>query len=426
MASTPKPKRPQARKPRRPGAAAPPPPVPVAGGPPWAVVNDRGAERVRGGHLWIYASDILGFEPAPPPPEATAPVRVRDRRGRELGLADWSPQSQIRLRLLSRGAGDTADGAWLRQRLEAALAYRRRVVRESDAYRLVSAEADGLPGLIVDRYGAALSLQALTWGMAARQDAIVALLERLLTPQVIVERNDVKVREREGLPLRSGMLRGESARAEVAIHGLRFALDLLEGQKTGAFLDQRENWLAAAQWARAFQVESALDVFCYQGGFALHLARACKRVEAVDSSRPALEAADANAARNGLENIDWVEANAFDLLKHYDQGGNQFDMVVLDPPAFAKSRSALEAAIGGYKEINLRALKMLKPGGLLISCSCSHHLAESELLGLMAAAAADARRPLTILERRGQALDHPVLLAVPESAYLKCVVAVAR
>lgn len=394
-----------------------------------AVLNDRGAERVRGGHPWVYAGEILGWEPEPPAPEALGPMRLRDRRGRELGVADYSPHSQIRLRLLSRDAGEAINPEFFRARLAAALAYRRQLVQASDAYRLVAAEADGLPGLIVDRYAGALVMQTLTWAMAARQAELVEMLEAMLQPELVVERNEPKVRLKEGLALQRGMLRGEATAAaavKVEINGLRFQVDLLEGQKTGGFLDQRQNWAAAASYAAALGAQTALDVFTYQGGFALHLARQCRQVEAVDSSRPALEAAERNGAANALPAIDWVEANAFDLLRDYDQGGRRFDVVVLDPPAFAKSRAALEAAVAGYKEINLRALKLLNPGGLLISCSCSHHLGEAQLLELIGAAASDARRQVAVLERRGQAVDHPVLLSVPETGYLKCIVARAR
>jgi 23S rRNA (cytosine1962-C5)-methyltransferase len=392
------------------------------------VLNDRGGERVRGGHPWIYAGEILGWEPEPPPPEVLT-VAVRERRGRALGIADHSPQSQIRLRMLSREPQAVADRGFFRRRLEAALAYRGQVVHDSDACRLVSSEADGLPGLIVDRYGAALAFQTSTWAMAARQAELLEDLDQLLAPAaptVVVERNEAAVRTREGLERRSGLLRGASATVEAVINGLRFELDLLAGQKTGGFLDQRENWAAAAGYARRFGVRRALDVFTYQGGFALHLARVAEQVEAVDSSRPALEAAERNGARNGLAAVDWVEANAFDLLRDYEASGKQYDGVVLDPPAFAKARVNLKTAAAGYKEINLRALKLLAPGGLLVTCSCSHHLSEAHLLEIVAAAARDARRELRILERRGQALDHPVLLAAPETAYLKCIVASVR
>ncbi|MGH9393125.1 MAG: class I SAM-dependent rRNA methyltransferase, partial [Terriglobales bacterium] len=366
-----------------------------------------------------------------PPLAAAGPptALVEDRRGRALGLADFSPQSQIRLRLLGRDPALEPDRAWLRAALERALAYRRAVVRDSEACRLVASEADHLPGLIVDRYGDALAVQTLTWAMAARQEEVLELLDELLHPATVVERNDVRVRQREGLELRAALLRGAAATVSCRIHGLDFELDLLAGQKTGGFLDQRENWAAAAAYAAAFGSRRVLDVFTYQGGFALHLARTAAYVQAVDSSRPALEAAERNGERNGFTAVDWVEANAFDLLRDYDQraqAADRFDLIVLDPPAFAKSRKAIETAIAGYKEINLRALKLLSPGGLLVTCSCSHHLSEGQLLELLGAAASDARRELTILERRGQAPDHPVLLGVPETAYLKCIVATAR
>lgn len=390
------------------------------------MVNDRAAERLRAGHVWVYESEILGWKPEPPQIEGPAWAEIEDRRGRSLGVADYSPQSQIRLRVLAHDAGMVPDRAWLRARLEAAVAYRAKVVQDSDAYRLVASEADQLPGLIVDRYGAALAVQTLTWSMAARQSAILDTLEELARPQTVVERNDVKVRLREGLELRAGLLKGEAATAACTINGLRFDWDLLAGQKTGGFLDQRENWAAAARIAAAFGAKRALDVFTYQGGFALHLARQVAQVQAVDNSRAALEAAERNGERNGLGAIDWVEANAFDFLRDYDQRDERFDLVVLDPPAFAKSRKALDAAVAGYKEINLRALKLLQPGGVLVTCSCSHHLSEAALLEVLAAAARDARREVTILERRGQAADHPVLLEVPETAYLKCIFAAVR
>ncbi|HXR97320.1 MAG TPA: class I SAM-dependent rRNA methyltransferase [Terriglobales bacterium] len=327
--------------------------------------------------------------------------------------------------MLTREAGAVIDEAWLRGRIARAIEYRKKVVSGSDACRLVASEADGLPGLIVDRYGDALVLQTLTAAMDARQTAIVAALEAELMPRVMVERNEAKVRLAEGLELRSGLLRGRKSQVECSINGLKFGVDLLEGQKTGGFLDQRENWAAAERYAKAFGTRRALDVFTYQGGFAMHVARAGATVQAVDSSRSALEVADANGARNGMPEIDWIEANAFDLLRDYDERGELFDLVVLDPPAFAKSRSAVEAAIGGYKEINLRAMKLLHPGGVLVSCSCSHHVSEGRFLEMLLAAAVDARRELRLLERRGQAADHPVLMGMPESGYLKVAIAVA-
>ena len=374
---------------------------------------------MRGGHPWVYEGDILGLAGA-------GTVRVEDRRGRELGVADVSPRSKIRLRMLTRETGAVIDDAWLRGRIARAIEYRKKIVSGSDACRLIASEADGLPGLIVDRYGDALVLQTLTAAMDGRQAAIAAALEAELKPSVVVERNEAKVRLAEGLELRSGLLRGKKSQVECSINGLKFGVDLLEGQKTGGFLDQRENWSATERYAKAFGARRALDVFTYQGGFAMHMARAGAKVQAVDSSRAALEAADANGARNGMPEINWVEANAFDLLRDYDERGELFDLVVLDPPAFAKSRTAVEAAIGGYKEINLRAMKLLRPGGMLVSCSCSHHVSEGRFLEMLQAAAVDARRELRLLERRGQAADHPVLMGMPESGYLKVAIAVAR
>lgn len=388
---------------------------------PIATINDHGLERVRAGHPWVYGSDVVRLQGDAAAGQA---VTVRDQRGRRLGSADYSPHSKISLRLLTRDPDQAFDEDFFRSRIRTAVAWRRRLVHDSDACRLIWGEADGLPGLVVDRYRDAISVQFLTWSMDARRDLLLRLLEEELRPQVMVERNDSRVRLLEGLELRAGLLKGESSQVEVSLNGLHLAMDLLAGQKTGGFLDQRENWPAALRYLP--EGAEALDVFTYQGGFALHLARACRRVEAVDISREALEHAEANALRNNLTNIDWIEANAFDLLRQYDDDGRRFDVVVLDPPAFAKSRSALATAERGYKEINLRALKILRPGGMLVTCSCSHHLAESRLLEIVAEAANDARRTVTVAERRTQSLDHPILLTVPETYYLKCLLLFAH
>ena len=291
---------------------------------------------------------------------------------------------------------------------------------DTDAYRVVFSEADFLPGLIVDRYNDLLSLQVLTQAMdteAVRQVIISELRERL-KPAAIAERVDPRVRELEQLPARSSsLLQGEQKTTVFSMNGVRFHYEAFEGQKTGAFLDQRENYAAAAQYARG----EALDVFCYHGGFALHLAQHCSKVTGVDSSRPALEVADRNAGLNGRE-VEWIEANAFDLLRDYASAGQQYDTIVLDPPAFAKSKSNLETALRGYKELNLRALKMLRPGGILVTCSCSYHVSPADLLEVVAQAARDMHRNLRIVENRTQAKDHPILLTVPETAYLKCIV----
>jgi 23S rRNA (cytosine1962-C5)-methyltransferase len=383
---------------------------------PRVVVSGRGAGRLKGGHVWVYRSDIVSAD-------GTAPgslVHVADERGKFLGTALYSSTSQIAIRLLSpRAVSDFP--ALLGQRIDDAISYRERVVCETDAYRVVFSEADFLPGLIVDRYNDVLSLQVLTQAMdsAPARDAIISTLSNRFQPSGIVERVDPRVRELENLPPKeSGLLTGEKSSTIFTMNGVKFHFDGLAGQKTGAFLDQRENYAAAARYAHG----EALDVFCYQGGFALHLAPHCSQVTGVDSSRPALEVAEQNATLNNRE-IEWMEGNAFDLLKDYAAAGRQYDTIVLDPPAFAKSKRNLETALRGYKEVNLRALKMLRAGGVLVTCSCSHHLSSAEFLEVVASAAQDAHRNLRMLENRGQAKDHPILLNVPETGYLKCLIA---
>jgi 23S rRNA (cytosine1962-C5)-methyltransferase len=384
-------------------------------GLPVVKVSRRGAKRLQDGHVWVYRSDILAADGVAP----GALVGVVDDREKFLGTALYSTASQIGIRMIAKEAVKELDGL-LRKRLQEAIAYRERVVRDTDAYRIVFSEADFLPGLIVDRYNDLLSLQVLTQAMdtEAVRRIIVAELSERLKPEAIAERVDPRVRELEQLPTRSsGLLQGEKMSTVFSMNGVRFHYEALEGQKTGAFLDQRENYASAAQYARG----EALDVFCYHGGFALHLAAHCAKVTGVDSSRPALEVADRNAALNGRE-IEWIEANAFDLLRDYASTGQRYDTIVLDPPAFAKSKSNLETALRGYKELNLRALKMLRPGGILVTCSCSYHVSAGEFTEVVAQAARDMHRNLRMVENRTQAKDHPVLLAVPETAYLKCLI----
>jgi 23S rRNA (cytosine1962-C5)-methyltransferase len=383
-------------------------------GLPVVKVSRKGANRLEDGHVWVYRSDIVTADGIAP----GSAVGVTDERGKFLGTALYSGASQIAIRMLSKAAIRDLDGL-LRKRLREAISYRERVVRDTDAYRIVFSEADFLPGLIVDRYNDLLSLQVLTQAMdteAVRQVIISELAERL-KPVAIAERVDPRVRELEQLPARSSsLLQGEQKTTVLSMNGVRFHYEAFEGQKTGAFLDQRENYAAAARYARG----EALDVFCYHGGFALHLAQNCSKVTGVDSSRPALEVADRNAALNGRE-VEWIEANAFDLLRDYASAGQQYDTVVLDPPAFAKSKNNLETALRGYKELNLRALKMLRPGGILVTCSCSYHVSPADFLEVVAQAARDMHRNLRIVENRSQAKDHPILLTVPETAYLKCI-----
>jgi 23S rRNA (cytosine1962-C5)-methyltransferase len=377
-------------------------------------VNRKAVDRVRSGHPWIFSSDVTDRGSADPGDA----VVVNDPRGQPLGTAHYSSTSQICLRMLSR-AIETIDRQFLKHRLEAALAYRQQVVDDSEAYRLVYGEADLLPGLVIDRYADFLVLQTLDQGMDRLKSNIAELLQEVLNPQGIVERNDASVRLKESLPRLSGVLTGAvPPRITFRMHGLTLEADLVGGQKTGAFLDQRENYRAAARYARG----RALDCFTSSGGFALHLASRCESVEAVDSSTGSLEQAARNAAANSISNIQFREANAFDLLSAYARERRQFDTIVLDPPAFAKSRSALENAVRGYKEINLRALELLPPEGVLVTCSCSHHLSEAELLGIVASASLDAGRTLRVIERRTQSQDHPILLTVPETHYLKCLI----
>jgi 23S rRNA (cytosine1962-C5)-methyltransferase len=383
---------------------------------PVVKISRRGAKRLQDGHVWVYRSDIVSADGVAP---GTA-AGVTDERGKFLGTALYSSASQIAVRMISTHAVNDL-GHLLRERIQEAISYRERVVRDSDAYRVIFSEADFLPGLIVDRYNDLVSIQALTQAMDAEpvRSVIMSELRDRLKPAAIAERVDPRIRELEQLPARpSGLVLGEKSSTVFTMNGVRFHYQALEGQKTGSFLDQRENYAAAARYAHG----EALDVFCYQGGFALHLAGACSKVTGVDSSRPALEVADRNAALNGRD-IEWVEANAFDLLRDYADAGRRYDTIVLDPPAFAKSKANLETALRGYKELNLRALKMLRPGGILVSCCCSYHVSPAQYLEVVGDSARDVHRNLRIMESRGQAADHPILLSVPETEYLKCVVA---
>ncbi len=377
-------------------------------------VNRKGAGRIESGHPWIFSSDVTergGAEPG-------AVVEVIDHKGRAAGIAHYSSSSQICLRLLGTRV-ETVDAQFFERRLAAAAEFRRSIVRNTDAYRLVHAEADLLPALIVDRYSDYLAVQTLDQGMDRAKDQIVEGLVNLLAPKGIVLRNDAAVRRKEELPLETVVAHGEIPPiVPVRINGLQFHADLLKGQKTGIFLDQRENYIAAASFARG----KALDCFTSTGGFALHLASRCELVEAVDSSAETLATAEVNRKANGIANVEFREANVFDLLAGYSSARREFSTVILDPPAFAKSRGTLEGAARGYKEINLRALRLLGPGGVLVTCSCSHHMSEAMLLEIVAAASLDTGRKLRVLERRTQSQDHPILLTVPETHYLKCLI----
>jgi 23S rRNA (cytosine1962-C5)-methyltransferase len=442
---------------------------------PFVTVSRRGAERIRGGHVWVYRSDVVeagGVSGAVITVKEHVGTKPLGGRGRPphahiLGTAFYSTASEIAVRMISSNPVENIDQL-VRERIRAAVDYRRRFVKDTNAYRVIFTEGDFLPGLIVDRYNDILSFQVLTQAMdeAEMRETFLSELKLAFEPRAIVERVDQRVRRLEQLPEReSGLVwGGESARendshvgpdalvragelgsprmpeqssagrvrapaparalanselftTDFQMNSVRFLFDALGGQKTGAFLDQRENYAAAAQYARG----EALDVFCYQGGFGLHLAKTCERVSGVDSSRPALEMAERNAGLNGRE-IEWIEANAFDLLRDYSAAGQKYDCIVLDPPAFAKSKRDLVTALRGYKELNLRALRMLKPGGILVTCSCSYHVSGADFLGIVCQAALDSHRTIRILENRGQAKDHPSVLGIPETAYLKCLI----
>jgi 23S rRNA (cytosine1962-C5)-methyltransferase len=377
-------------------------------------VNRSGVARARARHCWIYRSDLTDIGGAGP----GELVRVTGPRGEIAGNAIYSTTSQIALRFVSFDAR-TIDKEFWKARLAAADQLRRQVADGKSAYRLVYGESDLLPSLIVDRYGENLVVQTLSQGMEALKALWVELLIEAYHPRCIIERNEAKVRTLEGLPLLSGLLHGDDPGPVLIQEGeVRFEVDLLHGQKTGAFLDQSENRLAAERYARG----RALDCFTFQGGFGLHLARHCREVMAIDVSGAAIAQATRNAELNGTTNIEFIEANVFDRLGEMERAGELFDVIVLDPPAFAKSRSSVDSAVRGYREINLRAMKMLAPQGTLITSTCSFHMSEEAFLNVLCQAATDARRSARIVERRGQARDHPVLLSMPETHYLKCVI----
>jgi len=379
-------------------------------------ISRKGADRLSTGHPWIFRSDIVSANDA----GAGEMVHVLDARGRFLAQAHYSTSSQIAMRVLSR----TPEKVDLAARIVAAQQFRSKVVGDSTAYRLVHAEADFLPALIIDRYADCLVVQAFDQGMDRAMPQIIAALEQQFSPRAIVARNDAPVRSLEQLPREVKVVRGTlDEPVGISMNGFRLEADLVKGQKTGVFLDQRENYLAAARYASQYANGGrALDCFTSTGGFALHLARTCENVEAVDSSAAALGTARHNAEANGLSNIAFREADVFDLLSAYASSRRNYDVVVLDPPAFAKSRSQLDAAARSYKDINLRALRLLGPGGILVTCSCSHHMSEAMLLEIVAEASLHTGRTLRVLERRTQAQDHPILLTVPETHYLKCVI----
>jgi 23S rRNA (cytosine1962-C5)-methyltransferase len=420
---------------------SPPPAASATRTTPGARITRRAADRLRTGHVWVYASDIEALDTGSHSGESTTPalLPVADNRGLLLGTALYSPYSQIALRMVSHDA--IGEKQWLKlleDRLRVSIERRIPQLKspesDTDSCRLVFSEADDIPGLVADKYGNIVVLQLLAKGLDSPdvRSTCVRVFRELITPACILERPDPRVRELEGLsapstaPLWAQDPKSPQTSTIFRLNGLEFFYDANAGQKTGAFLDQRANYLAAAQWAeRLHATGRALDVCTYQGGFALHLARICRQVTGIDASRASLEVAEKNLERNRARiqaQVDWVEADAFAILRDWSDAKETFDTIVLDPPAFAKTKRAVEGALRGYKELNLRALKMLRPGGLLVTCSCSHHVGWTDLEAAVASAAADTHKRVRILERRGAALDHPVVLNLPESEYLKCLV----
>ena len=378
---------------------------------PHVVISSRGEERIRSGHPWIYRSDVLQ-----PEADGGAVVRVSSGRGRAIGYGLYSDRSEIALRMLTRDPG-RPDARFWRDRLAAAIAYRTALRIDATAYRLVHGEADLLPSLVVDRYGDYLVLQALSQGIDRLLPQIVELLVEIARPSGILARNDPRVRSLEGLePHVTEVYGAVPPLIDVREGRVRYEVDPWRGQKTGLFLDQRENRVAAAQYARG----RLLDAFSYNGGFALALAASCDRVLAVDISEDAVARIAANAAHNGIGNVEARAMNVFDELRELERRGERFDTIVLDPPAFAKNKASVGKALSGYKEINLRALKLLSRGGFLITCSCSYNVSEADFADVIAAAAVDAHADVAVVEKRMQGRDHPVLMTVPETYYLKC------
>ena len=376
------------------------------------VVSARGEQRVRAGHPWIYRADVVDVSAA-----GGEIVEVIGPRHRRIGSALFSDRSQISIRMLSLGDDAIADEGLLRARIERAVRFRESLGLDATAYRLVHGEADLLPSLVVDRYDDYLAIQALSQGMDRLLPAITSMLVDLLRPKGILARNDPKVRALEGLPQSIDLLHGDVPDSIVVREGpVEFDVDLRKGQKTGLFLDQRENREAAARYARG----RLLDCFSYNGGFALRLARTCPQAEALDISADAVERIRANAVRNGVPHLQAREVNVFDELRRLERAGDRYDTIVLDPPAFAKNKASIPNAIAGYKEINLRAMRLLNPGGYLITCSCSYNVNEEMFAAVIHEASVDSHIPVAIVEKRTQGRDHPVLVGVPETYYLKC------
>lgn len=375
--------------------------------------------RVAGGHPWVYGTEVQDIEGSFTPGDI---VEVVESRGKFLGRGYINPASRILVRIMTRNPDEEINRDFFRRRIETAWSYRQKVVKNTNACRVVFAEADFLPALVVDKFGEYLAVQTLALGIDVHKETITGVLQEVIRPAGMYERNDVSVRELEGLPLRTGFIGVEfNPLVEIVENGLRFEVDLAGGQKTGYFLDQRENRMAMENLCSGARV---LDCFCHTGTFSVYAARfGARKVLGIDISGPALEVAARNAARNGFAGVcSFREGNSFDELRALDRAGEKFDLIILDPPAFTKSKRALEGAARGYKEINLRAFKILRPGGFLVTCSCSYHMGEDLFLEVINSAAMDAGRAARLVEVRRQARDHPMLLASPETHYLKCVI----
>jgi 23S rRNA (cytosine1962-C5)-methyltransferase len=386
------------------------------------IVNAHAVARLRGGHPWIFKSDIERLDQVAP----GALVRVEDQRGKPYGSALYSSNSQIALRMIAPNPVEAEKyPELLRYRIRQAIAYRKRVVRDSDAFRVLFSEADITPGLIADKYNDVISFQVMTQAMDApfAREILLEELKAAFKPETILERVDLRIREMEGLAPREDQaaysrLKKPKTTTQFHMNGIAFHYDGSAGQKTGAFLDQRENYAAAERYAQG----RALEICTYQGGFSLHLNRVCDHITAVDISAEALAVAERNRELNAQKPIEFVQADAFELMRQYADSERRYETIVLDPPAFAKSKKSTEDALRGYKELNLRALKMVRNGGVLVTCSCSFHVSEGDFLSMLSSAALDARRSIHVLEKRMQSVDHPVLLNVPETHYLKCIV----
>lgn len=376
-----------------------------------ATISPKGTKRLKAGHPWIFRSDVVDRPHAP-----AGIVKLESARGEPLGWALWSPASEISLRHIEGSPSRVPDAAWWHAKLSAVIARRTSLAAHSNAYRLVHGEGDGLPSLVVDRYGDALVVQILSAGADAWTGEIVDALQQITGATGVLARNDPAARAREGLPREVRLLYGDVARAlEVHEHGVQFIAAPWDGQKTGAFLDQRENRVLIGSRSRG----AALDCFAYHGSFALHMAKQASHVTALDVSGAALARVEEHAALNGLTNIDVMEGDAFDVLREWNREGRRFDTIVVDPPAFAKNKSAIEGALRGYKDINLQAMRLLAPGGMLFSASCSFHVSRELFHDALRDAASDSGRHMAVRAFTGQPLDHPELLTVPETGYLK-------